>query len=109
METKYYTTREIADLLEVKQRRVREWIHLGTLKATRDTRNRFLIREENLFVYAYYLPIFRDLLSQKIGPRFNLYIITLHCKLAVIRMACMNPKLLEQINKIRLKKKEKEG
>lgn len=69
---RYYTVKEVANLLELSPNRVRYLIHNGFLKAKIGPRLRFLIHENYLFNYVYHDPKHRDMLRRKI-PEFGIY------------------------------------
>ena len=73
MKTEYYTVKEVADLLEISEYRVKKLIHNGLLRAKRGSRRQFLISDIALFDYAIRVPKYRELLSAKIGPSFIMY------------------------------------
>ena len=67
---KYYTAKEVADLLEVTDRSVRRYVQKGQLEAEKDE-IKYLICEESLFKFTYSREQFQPLLSSKIGKRYD--------------------------------------
>lgn len=94
---KYYTVKEIADLLEISQYRVRKLIHNGWLKAERGPRRKFLVTESALFAYAYHGPKYRTLLFIKLGMKFRMYMLVRNIQLAVKNMYERDPERFERI------------
>lgn len=70
---KYYTVKEVANLLEISEYRVRKLIHSGWIRAERGSRRAFRIDEIALFDYAIHGAKFRELLTVKLGTRFIFY------------------------------------
>ena len=99
---KYYDVKEVADLLEVNDRTVRRYIQKGHLKAMKDGR-KYIIREEDLYIFTYDREQFQSLLSAKIGGKYNLYMVLFASRMQVISMVKKNPKLLERIRRIKAK------
>ena len=70
---KKYTVKEVANLLEISEYRVRKLIHTGWIRAERGPRRAFMINEIALFDYAIHGAKYRNLLRTKIGPGFIVY------------------------------------